>query len=82
MSKRKTKSKKKGKYGKTKKQKAGPKSPALTILFLPALPALPALRQHTTHLLLFFEPSFISNATVSGIGDKRCTGLLAMSAVV
>ena len=31
---------------------------------------------------LFFEPSFSSSATASGNGWMRCTGPLAMSAVV
>ena len=38
--------------------------------------------QHDTQLWLFFEPRLSSSATVSGIGETRCTGPLAMSAVV
>ena len=38
--------------------------------------------QHVTQLWLFFEPSRSRRATVSGIGETRCTGPLAMSAVV
>jgi hypothetical protein len=38
--------------------------------------------QQDTHLWLFFEPSFSRSATVSGNGETRCTGPLAMSATV
>src|SRR5438552_17956797 len=34
------------------------------------------------HLWLFFDPSLSSSAIVSGYGEMRETGLLAMSAVV
>ena len=39
-------------------------------------------RQHDTHLLLFFAPSFTSKAMVSGNGATLSIGPLAMSAVV
>src|SRR6185295_19527476 len=39
-------------------------------------------RQHDTHLWLFFAPSFSRRASASGHGWMRCTGPLAMSAVV
>src|SRR5882672_6426176 len=38
--------------------------------------------QHEMHLWLFFAPSFSRSASASGHGWMRCTGPLAMSAVV
>src|SRR5262245_19919316 len=41
-----------------------------------------ARHQHDTHLWLFFAPSDSSSASASGQGWIRCTGPLAISAVV